>query len=236
MTSIRAPLRSLVHKVADVQVAALRSASRLAGPVFGRAAQLRGRGVPTSVADLRELAEAGASGAASLVDALTSRRGASGPKTGTPAEALTGTPTPRAPRTGSGHARPVRLVEVRGEAESHSDAAVAAGAPGTATGLADEAGRQARSAVAPAGESPAVDLPIENYDGQTVGALRPKLRALDVEALVRIRGYEQAHANRVQILTMIENRIARLRRSAPRGPEEPGGGPEPGQPSGSGAR
>jgi hypothetical protein len=193
--------------------------------------------VPTSVADLRELAEAGASGAASLVDALTSRRGASGPKTGTPSEASKETPTPRAPGRGSEQSRPVRLVEARGKAESHSEAAVAAGAPGTATALAEEVERQARSAAVPTGDSPATsDLPIENYDGQTVGALRPKLRALDVEALVRIRGYEQAHANRVQILTMIENRIARLRRSAPGSPEEPGGGPGPSRPSESGAR
>ena len=49
-------------------------------------------------------------------------------------------------------------------------------------------------------------------------ALRARLRNLTVDELLDLRAYEQAHANRLPIVTMLENRVAKLRREA----SEPG--------------
>lgn len=123
-------------------------------------------------------------------------------------------------------------------------AAVRVGAPGVATRAADAAAQRVaeatrdgaqtdstpaaakpldQAATEAADEVPALaapssdELPLEGYDGLTLPAIRARLRSLDVEQLVQIRAYEQAHANRLQIVTMFENRIAKLQRNA----EEP---------------
>ncbi len=63
--------------------------------------------------------------------------------------------------------------------------------------------------------SPAVELnhdelPLPDYDHMTLGSLRGRMRALTVEQLVQIRRYEKAHADRLPIVTMLDNRIAKL--------------------------
>ena len=55
-------------------------------------------------------------------------------------------------------------------------------------------------------------LPIEGYDGLTLGSLRARLPKLDAVALVQLRDYERAHAHRLPVLTMLENRIAKVSR------------------------
>ena len=53
-------------------------------------------------------------------------------------------------------------------------------------------------------------LPLEDYDHLTLGSLRARLPRLDAVALVQLRDYERAHAHRLPVLTMIENRIAKV--------------------------
>ena len=54
------------------------------------------------------------------------------------------------------------------------------------------------------------DLPLPDYDHLTLGSLRGRMRSLDVPQLVQVRDYEKAHANRLPIVTMLDNRIAKL--------------------------
>lgn len=53
-------------------------------------------------------------------------------------------------------------------------------------------------------------LPLEDYDHLTLGSLRARLPRLDAVALVQLLDYERAHAHRLPVLTMLENRIAKL--------------------------
>jgi len=54
------------------------------------------------------------------------------------------------------------------------------------------------------------ELPLPDYDHMTLGSLRGRLRSLDVAQLVQLRDYEKAHADRLPVITMLDNRIARL--------------------------
>jgi hypothetical protein len=54
------------------------------------------------------------------------------------------------------------------------------------------------------------DLPLPDYDHMTLGSLRGRLRSLTVEQLVQVRTYEKAHADRLPVVTMLDNRIAKL--------------------------
>lgn len=76
--------------------------------------------------------------------------------------------------------------------------------------------------VAPTSVVPAHDeLPLADYDHMTLGSLRGRLRSLSLEQLALVRSYEKAHADRLPIVTMLDNRIARLATdpaAAPSGP------------------
>ena len=54
------------------------------------------------------------------------------------------------------------------------------------------------------------DLPLPDYDHLTLGALRGRMRSLDLPQLVVLRDYEKAKANRLPVVTMLDNRIAKL--------------------------
>ncbi|NHC15498.1 hypothetical protein [Motilibacter deserti] len=96
-------------------------------------------------------------------------------------------------------------------------AAREAGAPGAATAAAEEAAEQAGT---PDGATLHTDdLPIEDYDHLTVGSLQSRIRSLSVEELTVVRAYEAAHAHRLQVTTMLDNRIAKLRAEAAPGPD-----------------
>ncbi len=66
------------------------------------------------------------------------------------------------------------------------------------------------------------DLPLADYDHLTLGSLRGRLRSLDLPQLVQLRSYEKAHADRLPIMTMLDNRIAKLA-AEPTTPLSPGG-------------
>ena len=54
------------------------------------------------------------------------------------------------------------------------------------------------------------ELPIDDYDHMTLGSLRGHLRSLELAQLVQLRDYEKAHAHRLPVVTMLDNRIAKL--------------------------
>ena len=53
-------------------------------------------------------------------------------------------------------------------------------------------------------------LPLPDYDHLTLGSLRGRIRSLDLPQLVQLRDYEKAKADRLPIVTMLDNRIAKL--------------------------
>jgi hypothetical protein len=61
---------------------------------------------------------------------------------------------------------------------------------------------------------PADELPIEDFDHLTLGSLRARLARLDAVELGQLLAYERAHANRANVMTMLENRIAKVRATA----------------------
>ena len=65
------------------------------------------------------------------------------------------------------------------------------------------------------------ELPLPDYDHMTLGSLRGRLRALSVDQLVQIRTYEKAHADRLPVVTMLDNRIAKLATDASAAPSGP---------------
>jgi hypothetical protein len=64
----------------------------------------------------------------------------------------------------------------------------------------------------PAAAVSATDLPIENYDGLSLAAIRARLPRLDVVDVENLRDYESTHAKRASVLTMLDNRLAKLAR------------------------
>ena len=62
--------------------------------------------------------------------------------------------------------------------------------------------------------------PLPNYDELSIPSLRARLRNLDVAQLRQLVEYERAHADRADVITMFERRIAKLQ--AETTPEERG--------------
>jgi hypothetical protein len=54
------------------------------------------------------------------------------------------------------------------------------------------------------------ELPLADFDHETLPQLRGRLRTLGLAELVQLRDYEQAHAARLPVLTLLDNRIAKL--------------------------
>lgn len=93
----------------------------------------------------------------------------------------------------------------------------------------------------PAGQVESHDeLPLPDYDHMTLGSLRGRLRSLTVEQLVQVRDYEKAHASRLPVVTMLDNRIAKLATdqaaSASQAPPGASAAPEKREPARGGSR
>jgi hypothetical protein len=88
--------------------------------------------------------------------------------------------------------------------------AVGVGAPGVATPLVAEIEDSLGDSVKSGATLSHDELPLPDYDHLTLPSLRARLARLDVTALLQIRDYEQAHANRLPVVTMLENRIAKV--------------------------
>jgi hypothetical protein len=63
------------------------------------------------------------------------------------------------------------------------------------------------------------DLPLPDYDHLPVGSLTSRIRTLDLGDLTTLLEYERSHANRVQVVTVMESRLSGLKEGA-----EPSGG------------
>jgi hypothetical protein len=138
-----------------------------------------------------------ASDAVAQVTELLDRAATRGSRPATPAEeAPKGEPTPSAPA---------------GSPERHDTAA-----PPEVVAVVEEV------AAATPVETPSHDeLPLPDYDHMTLGSLRGRLRSLTLEQLVEVREYEKAHADRLPVVTLVDNRIAKL--SLEGGEPSPGG-------------
>jgi hypothetical protein len=63
---------------------------------------------------------------------------------------------------------------------------------------------------APTVEAASADAPLPNYDQLSIASLRARLRNLDVTQLTQLAEYEKAHADRADVVSMFERRIAKL--------------------------
>ena len=63
-------------------------------------------------------------------------------------------------------------------------------------------------------------LPLPDYDHLPVEGLASRIRTLDATGLQTLLEYERAHADRLQVVTIMENRLTSLREGA-----QPSGGP-----------
>ena len=62
-------------------------------------------------------------------------------------------------------------------------------------------------------------LPLPDYDHLPVEGLASRIRTLDAAGLETLLQYERVHADRLQVVTIMENRLAALREGA-----QPSGG------------
>lgn len=85
-------------------------------------------------------------------------------------------------------------------------AAMAAGAPGTATKKVEQVTEQLDLDTPTSRD----ELPIPDFDNISIGSLRARLRSLSLTQLVTLREWEQAHANRLPVVTLLDNRIAKV--------------------------
>ena len=92
------------------------------------------------------------------------------------------------------------------EAHDTARATIAAAAPETASAAAERVTTEI-DLVEPADRS---DLPIPDFDSITLGSLRARLRSLSLQELATLRGWEKAHGHRLSVLTLLDNRIARV--------------------------
>ena len=81
------------------------------------------------------------------------------------------------------------------------------------------------------------DLPLPDYDELPLGTIESRVRALDADGVAALLDHERAHADRVQVVQLLEHRLERLRSGevAPSGGDPAAPVPEavPGQPGGS---
>ena len=151
-----------------------------------------------------------------------------------PAPAAAAAPAP-APAAAAPAAAPPSAAAPAPAAPARAAAPAAAAAPAPATDRDfDKTGnvRLLTSAEATAGdrtikatvaEAPLVaepGAPLPNYDELSIPSLRARLRNLDVAQLRQLVEYERAHADRADVITMFERRIAKL--EAETSPEERG--------------
>ncbi len=61
---------------------------------------------------------------------------------------------------------------------------------------------------------PERDLPLKDFDHLPVGSLTSRIRTLDAEDLTTLLDYEKAHANRFQVVRVMESRLTSLKNGA----------------------
>lgn len=68
--------------------------------------------------------------------------------------------------------------------------------------------------------------PVPGYDGMSVANIETRARAMDEQGVLELLDHERAHANRIQVVQMLEHRVEMLRS----GQATPSGG-DPGAPA-----
>jgi hypothetical protein len=112
-----------------------------------------------------------------------------------------------------------RLNSVKPEAQlepAEPEAALEAVTPGPKLeSVKPEAGPQpgAVPAAGPkvSGRAPAGDPPVPGWDELTLGSIRARLRRLSEDDLVALHGYEERHAARADVTSMLHNRLTKIR-------------------------
>ena len=183
----------------------------------------RAGGAPDRAAALvDEAAAATAANAGRVADAVGSRSGALAPAADEVADQVAGAAEMTAGAAGLAADRVDRLDPTGDElAARAADAAIGREpdspepAPATPIGrtepvaLSDDVLEEV--AQLPSGaELGAGDLPLADFDHLTVPQLRGRLRTLTLTELVQLRDYESAHGSRLPVLTLLDNRIAKL--------------------------
>jgi hypothetical protein len=74
----------------------------------------------------------------------------------------------------------------------------------------EEEAPAAPAAPAAAASAPTAELPLANYDELTIPSLRARLRNLSADQLGQLIEYEKSHADRPDVITMFERRVAKL--------------------------
>ena len=59
--------------------------------------------------------------------------------------------------------------------------------------------------------APAGDPPVPGWDELTLGSIRARLRRLSEDDLVALHDYEERHAARADVLSMLQNRLTKVR-------------------------
>jgi hypothetical protein len=116
-------------------------------------------------------------------------------------------------------ATPALTVTAPAPAEQASTATVTAPAPGSAPvpvpHFATERAAAGELLVSVPGEAaeraPSGEPPVPGWDGLTLGSIRARLRRLSEQDLVALRRYEEGHAARPDVLSMLTNRLAKVR-------------------------
>ncbi len=57
--------------------------------------------------------------------------------------------------------------------------------------------------------------PVPGWDELTLGSIRARLRRLSADDLTALLSYEQAHGARPDVLSMLENRLVKIRSTQP---------------------
>jgi hypothetical protein len=62
---------------------------------------------------------------------------------------------------------------------------------------------------------PERDLPLPDYDHLPLGSLISRIRTLDATGLQSLLDYEKGHANRIQVVSAMRNRLSSLKAAQP---------------------
>ena len=57
--------------------------------------------------------------------------------------------------------------------------------------------------------------PVPGWDELTLGSIRARLRRLSADDLTALQSYEKAHGGRADVLSMLENRLVKIRSTQP---------------------
>ena len=127
------------------------------------------------------------------------------------------TPKPATPKAAAQKAAAPKPAAPAAPPAAETEAAREVGAPGAVTHEVEEIVEHLH-VDAPSSRD---ELPIPDFDNISIGSLRARLRSLSVEQLVVLREWETEHANRLNVITTLDNRIAKLGEASASGPAYP---------------